>query len=259
MEILVNVSVFFIGSVIGSFLNVCIYRLPRGESIVFPSSHCVHCGNGIPWHDNIPFLSYLFLRGRCRFCARPISKRYFMVELLTGSVFFALYAAFGFTAEFFVYAGLASALIVSSFIDLEHQLIPDAITLTGIACGLIIGTLLPGSLGAQGAAAGFLKSLLGAAAGGSSIYILGFLGELIFRKEAMGGGDVKLMAMIGAFLGYKLVLLAFFIAPFFGAAAGIAVKLKEKKSVIPYGPHLSLAALVSIFWGERILSYLFFY
>ena len=256
---LIKIFIFILGSIIGSFLNVCIYRLPRGESLVFPSSHCVHCNHKIYWFDNIPFLSYLNLRGKCRFCARPISFRYFVVEFLTASLLLTFYLFFDFSAKFFILSVLGTALVVSTFIDFKHQLIPDVITIPGIFVGLIASLLFPSILGEARLWGAAMNSLAGILVGGGSIYAMGVLGKLAFKKEAMGGGDVKLMAMIGSFLGWKLVLLTFFLAPFFGAIVGIIVKIKEKREVIPYGPYLSIATIVAILWGERILDYLFFY
>jgi len=255
---LIKIFIFIFGSAIGSFLNVCIYRLPRQESIVFPGSHCTHCNHKLYWHDNIPFLSYLMLRGKCRFCARPISFRYFLVEFLTASLLLTFYVFFGFSARFFVWSILAAALIISTFIDFEHQIIPDVITLPGIILGLSASLLFPSVQGESTRLASLMNSFTGVLVGGGSIYAMGVFGKLVFKKEAMGGGDVKLMAMIGALLGWKLALLIFFIAPFFGSVVGIIVKIKEKKEIIPYGPYISLATIVSILWGERILEYLFF-
>ncbi|MBL7071934.1 MAG: prepilin peptidase [Candidatus Omnitrophica bacterium] len=253
------IFIFILGAVIGSFLNVCIYRLPREESIVFPGSHCTHCNHKLYWHDNIPFFSYLILRGKCRFCARPIAFRYFLVEFLTAALLVTLYVFFGLSAKFFVWSVLTAALIASTFIDFEHQIIPDVITLPGIAVGLMASLLFPSIQGETVRSSSLLSSFIGMLAGGGSIYAMGVFGKLVFKKEAMGGGDVKLMAMAGAFLGWKLVILAFFIAPFFGSVVGVTVKIKQKKDIIPYGPYLSLALIVAILWGQRILGYLFFY
>ena len=254
-----KVFIFIIGSLIGSFLNVCICRLPRGESIVFPSSHCVHCNHKIYWFDNIPFLSYLALRGKCRFCARPISFRYFIVEFITAALLLTFYLFFGLSPRFFIFSFLGGALIVSTFIDFEHQLIPDVITIPGIFIGLIACFFHPGLIGEVKTTPAILNSFAGIITGGGLIYMMGVLGKLVFRKEAMGGGDVKLMAMVGAFVGWKLALFIFFLAPFFGAAVGIIVKIKDKKDIIPYGPYLSMATIIAILWGEEILNYLFFY
>ena len=151
----------------------------------------------------------------------------------------------------------ASALVVISFIDLQYHEIPDELSLSGLVIGLGISALYPPLINSSGNLSGFLHSFLGALVGGGSIYALGFIGEFIFKREAMGGGDVKLMAMIGAFIGWKLALLTFFLAPFFGSAVGIVLRLKEGRDIIPYGPHLSLAAMVSVFYGNLILNKLF--
>ena len=256
---IVYIFIFIFGAALGSFLNVCIYRLPRNESLIYPPSHCVHCNHSIRWFDNIPFIGFLALRGRCRFCARPISIRYMVVEFIMAVLFVLFYALFGLTAKFFAYSVLASALVASSFIDLEHQIIPDVISIPGIFTGVILCVLFPSVIGKAERLAAFYYSVFGVLAGGGSIYALGLMGELIFKKEAMGGGDVKLMAMIGAFLGIKLAMLVFFLAPFFGATAGIISKLRENKSIIPYGPYLSIATIVAMIWGEKILNYIFFY
>jgi leader peptidase (prepilin peptidase)/N-methyltransferase len=251
------VFLFIIGAFAGSFMNVCIYRLPRGESIVTPASHCPSCGKSIPWFDNIPILSFLILRGRCRFCKKKISARYIIVEALSGAVCVLLFLYFGLTAKFFILWFLSSALIVASFIDLRFHEIPDVITLPGIVIGIVLAGLYPPLMGKAGNLSSFLDSVFGVLVGGGSIYLAGFIGEFIFKKESMGGGDVKLLAMIGAFIGWKLAVFTFFFAPFFGSIVGIALKVKHGKDIIPYGPHLSLAAFVAILYGEKILEKLF--
>ena len=253
---IMNIFVFLIGSIVGSFLNVCICRLPKGESIVMPPSHCPHCAKRIKWYDNIPILSFIILKRRCRFCREKISFRYFLVEVITASLTLALFMAFGLTATFFVYAIFVSGLIVATFVDFEIQEIPDEVTLFGIALGLILSVVFPDAFGKGSRWHSLLNSSLGMLIGALSIYLMGFLGELVFKKEAMGGGDVKLLAMIGSFLGWKAALLTFFIAPVFGSVVGIILKIKDGREIIPYGPYLSLAALVAIFCGERILSVL---
>jgi leader peptidase (prepilin peptidase)/N-methyltransferase len=166
------------------------------------------------------------------------------------------YLYFDFSPKFFIFSILGAGLIVSTFIDFEHQLIPDVITIPGIFLGLAASFLFPSILEQTKQFSAVLNSLAGVLAGGSSIYVMGVLGKLAFKKEAMGGGDVKLMAMVGAFVGWKLVLLIFFLAPFFGTVAGIILKIKEKKDVIPYGPYLSIATFIAILWGDKILSWL---
>jgi leader peptidase (prepilin peptidase) / N-methyltransferase len=245
---LLKILFFILGSFIGSFLNVCIYRMPKSESIVTPRSHCVNCKAFIKWYENIPLLSYIALRGRCRYCKKSISVRYFIVELLTAVLFVLFYSKFGLGLDLLFYLILLCGLIVATFIDFEYQLIPDSVSLGGLALGLIIN--LRGD---------FLSSLLGAAIGAGSIYSIGVLGKLLFKKEAMGFGDVKFLAMIGAFLGWQKVLVVFFLAPFFGAAVGITLKIKYKAEIIPYGPYLSLATIVTILWGEKILGKLLYF
>jgi len=242
----------------GSFLNVCIYRMPRSESILKPRSHCVHCGKMIKWYQNIPLFSYLFLRGKCAACRKPISFRYFVVELLTASLFVVFYSKFGLSFDLVIFLIMASGMILATFIDFDHQLIPDTVSLGGLGLGLLTSLIYPqffsvGDMGIIGRKAAFLSSVLGAVVGGLSIYIMGFLGKLAFKKEAMGFGDVKYMAMVGSFLGWKMVLFVFFLAPIFGASVGIVQKIKYKEDVIPYGPYLSLATLVAVLWGEDVL------
>jgi len=247
-----------VGAIVGSFLNVCIYRMPKGESVVMPRSHCTACNKTIPWYDNLPLLSILFLKGKCRFCKGRISVLYFLVELLTALAFLGLFSIFGLSVKFVVYTILACALIVVSFIDFKIQEIPDEITLPGMVIGVALAFVFPELMSQRERIPAILGSLTGLFAGGGMIYLMGVIGKMLFRKDAMGGGDVKLMAMLGAFLGWRLIVLTFFLAPFFGAVVGIAVKLKTKEDLIPYGPHLSLAAIVALLWGENILNWIFF-
>lgn len=249
--------VFLLGSIIGSFLNVCIYRIPRNESIVSPGSRCPSCKKPIPWFDNIPFLSYIFLRGRCRFCGKRISFRYFAVELISALSFLTLFIHFGFTSRFWLYSLLISILVMISFIDIDFQIIPDGLSLGGLFLGIMLSVFIPQLHNTFIWKQALISSLLGAFIGGGIIYITRVLGNIAFKKESMGGGDVKLMAMLGAFLGWKMAVLIFFIAPFFGAPVGLYLKFKKKCDIIPYGPYLSMASFVAILWGERILDLVF--
>lgn len=242
----------------GSFLNVCIYRLPKSESVIHPRSHCPDCNRTIRWYDNIPLVSYIILRGRCRHCGSRISFRYFLVELATATVFVLFFHFFGGGLIFWIYAALACGLIIATFVDLGHQMIPDEITLGGLGVGLALSLIYPPLHGLTSHKLSIFSSFLGALVGGGSLYIIGFLGNLAFKKESMGGGDVKLLAMIGAFVGWKLVLLTFFISPLFGSIVGIVLKIKKRIGLIPYGPFLSLGAIISIIWGKQIIRWLFY-
>ncbi len=256
--------IFFIGAIVGSFLNVCIVRLPYEQSVVKPRSHCVHCQKTIPWYDNIPFLSYIILGGRCRFCKERISFRYFMVEFLTAGTFVFFFIIFGLTPIYLAYMVMVSCFIVAIFVDFEHRIIPDEVSVGGMFAGLIFSLFIPelhgyhtgGGAGLWPYAKSLGQSLLGVLIGGGSIYGMGLLGDFIFKKESMGGGDVKLLAMIGAFLGWKLALLTFFIAPFFGAVYGVIEKIRTKDSAIAYGPFLVLGALISLFYGDWIIEWI---
>lgn len=247
MIILRDISVFIFGLIVGSFSNVCIYRMPREESVVKPRSHCPVCKKNIPWYDNIPILSYILLKAKCRSCGVRIPLKYPLVELITALLFVAVVRVFGLNIHSIGLLVLVCGLIISSFIDIDFRIIPDIISVGGIAVGLILGLINRSIVG----------SLLGVLIGGGVIYLTGRIGDFIFKKESMGGGDVKFLAMIGAFLGWKLALLTFFIAPLFGAVVGIYHKIRTKDSTIPYGPFLALGALIALFWGERIIKFFF--
>jgi len=262
-EIAVIGTLFFIlGAVFGSFLNVCIVRMPQEKSVVIPGSHCVHCQKPLFWYDNIPFFSYLALRGKCRFCKAPISFRYFFVELLTAMTFTGMYLYYGLTPVLAAYLFMVCGFIVATMVDFEHRIIPDEVSVGGMCAGFVFSFFIPALHGAQqysGLGGHFVSlgwSLFGAFIGGGSIYLMGLLGDFIFKKESMGGGDVKMMAMIGAFLGWKMALVTFFAAPFFGAVYGIVEKIRTKDSAIAYGPFLVLGALVSLFWGNDIIRFI---
>lgn len=251
---MITVFVFLAGLALGSFLNVCIHRLPKDESIVTPGSHCPECDKAIAWYDNIPVLSYLLLLGRCRSCKGRIPARYPLVEALTALLTTALFLKFGLHPKFFSYAIMSSGLIVATFMDFEHGVIPDMITMGGLAVGLILAFLFPSVVGENSVKDGVLNAAAGALFGGASIFLAGLLGKAMFKKEAMGEGDIWLLAMIGSFLGFRLTLLTFFIAPFFGAIVGIILRLKDGRETIPYGPYLSLGALVSVFFADKIVG-----
>ncbi len=256
IDILAGIFIFIIGAMTGSFLNVCIVRLPLDKSVVFPGSHCVACSTPIKWYDNIPLISWLLLRGRCRECKEKISFRYWLVEFLTAVTFYLFYRHFGLQAVLGPYLVMVSGFIVAVFVDFEHRIIPDEVSIGGMIAGLVFSLIIPELHAAKTPFLGVGFSLLGILVGGGTIYLMGVIGDFVFKKETMGGGDVKLMGMVGAFLGWKLALLTFFLAPFFGAGFGIVEKIRTKDSTIAYGPFLIMGALVSLFWGEKIIYFL---
>jgi leader peptidase (prepilin peptidase)/N-methyltransferase len=243
------ISIIF-GAIIGSFLNVCIYRLPKGESIIFPGSHCPHCQRSIPFYDNIPLVSYLLLRGKCRYCKSPISLQYPLVEGVTAFSSFLLFSRFWISWSYFFYFLFIASLIVITVIDLYHQIIPDVISLPGIAVGLVASFILPQLT--------FLNSLIGVLLGGGSLFLVATFYQWLFKREGLGGGDVKLLAMIGAFLGWRAVILTILLGSLIGSIIGIImmmVKGKDLKYAIPFGPFLSLGAAVSLFCGQTIITW----
>jgi leader peptidase (prepilin peptidase)/N-methyltransferase len=248
------VALALMGLAIGSFLNVCIYRVPRGESIVFPASRCTSCGKSLAAYHNIPVVSWLVLRGRCAFCRAPVSARYPAIEALTAIVF-ALHALFFEPGLLLVVRlAFASVLIVLAFIDLDHRILPNRITLSGVAAGLALSVFLP---------PGWRSALLGVAAGGGVLWVIG---EAYFRLrgvEGMGMGDVKMLAMVGAFLGWKAVLVTLVLASFTGALVGV-IMLRQRenamKYALPFGTFLSAGALVASLAGDNLVAwYLSFY
>jgi len=247
-----------IGLALGSFFNVCIYRIPRKESILFPPSHCVKCGERIKATDLIPVISYIILKGRCRNCKEKISPQYPVVEVLTATLFSLLYLIYGYHIGYMIFLMLfASILIVVTFIDLEHKIIPDVIVLPGMFAGILIN--ITGSLlRHDNPFISWSDCMLGILAGGLPLYLVGLIGTLITGREAMGGGDVKLMAMVGAFIGWKLVLLALFLGVLLGAVIGVVIKAMSKNqglTEIPFGPMLSAGSLIAALYGEKIISW----
>jgi leader peptidase (prepilin peptidase)/N-methyltransferase len=257
LDVTQMVFVFLFAICIGSFLNVCIYRMGREQSIIAPASHCPSCKHPIRWYDNIPLISYIVLRGRCRDCHGPISLRYFLVELLTGVLFLMLYHRFGLSVSFFVFAVFVCGLIIATFVDVDFQIIPDEVSVGGLVVGLAASVIFPQVQHMPTHLLGLRASLLGIVVGGGTLWILGLAGDFIFKKESMGGGDIKLLAMVGSFLGWQAALLSLPLASLFGAVVGIVIKLKTKESVIAFGPYLALGALLCLFWMDHILAFLF--
>ena len=243
------ISIIF-GAMVGSFLNVCIFRLPKEESIVWPGSHCPHCKNPIKFYDNIPLISYILLKGKCRHCHSPISFQYPLIEGITALGSLILFMKFGPSLSYLFYFSFVAALIVITVIDLYHQIIPDVISLPGIGVGLLASLIIPQIT--------FLNSLIGVLLGGGSLFLVATLYQWLFKREGMGGGDVKLLAMIGAFLGWKAVILTILLSSLIGSITGIiimALKGKDFKYAIPFGPFLSLGAVISLFYGENLIKW----
>ncbi len=256
IELYILASAF--GLVVGSFLNVCIYRVPKGLSIVIPSSRCPSCNNPIkPW-DNIPVLSYIFLMGRCRSCKAKISIKYPAVEFMNAVLYVTVLWRFGPDVSWplLIYFIFVSSMIVITFIDLEYQIIPDGITLPGTVLALVFGsTILPDPF-SRTDLLGFKVSIIGLLLGGGLFYMIRLVGTAVFKKEAMGGGDIKMMAMVGGLLGWKGVLFTTFLGSLLGSVVGVflmIIKGRERVSQIPFGPYLALAAVLSLFFGQEIL------
>lgn len=238
-----------LGLVIGSFLNVCIYRLPRKISIVSPYSFCPFCGKPIkPWH-NIPVLSFLLLQGKCAYCKARIPVRYPVVEILNGIFYLLAYLKFGLILQLPFILIFISALLVLSFIDIEFQIIPDAISIPLIVLGMMI-SFLPSC--SSNIASNIVESLIGIVVGGGSLLLVS-----IISRGGLGGGDIKLNGAVGAFLGWKFALLTVFIGSLIGSIAGVVILKKTKNRKIPFGPFLSLGAIICLFFGERILKWYF--
>ena len=238
-----------LGLLIGSFLNAVIHRVPRKQSLVSPGSRCPSCGYALLWYDNIPVVSYLILGGRCRKCRKTISIRYPIVELITAAVFVAHYFVFGWTPLLAVRLAFAASLVALFAIDLEHHLLPDVITLPGIVVGLVASLFLP---------PGIAESLIGILIGGGVLWVIG---EAYFRyagEEGMGGGDVKMLAMIGAFLGWKLVLVTLVLSSVAGSVLGLAIIVVKRggmKYALPFGTFLALGALAASLIGAQIVTW----
>lgn len=244
---------FTFGAIIGSFLNVCIYRLPKGLSIVEPPSHCFDCKTPIAPIDNIPLISYLALRGRCRHCGAAYSPRYFLVELLSAVLSVALMWRFGVTPAFFIYFAFTAALIVVTFIDIDYYIIPDAISLPGIGVGLTASFLFEGMPSP-------IESAIGIVLGGGILWAVAFTYEKLKGIEGMGFGDVKLLAMIGAFVGWRGVPLSLLIGSLVGSILGIAAMAvlgKNREWPIPFGPFLALGAILTLLFGNQLVSWYF--
>ena len=249
-ESLIAAAVVIFGMCIGSFLTVCIHRLPMGKSIVGPRSSCPLCDQRIAFRDNIPVVSYLLLGGRCRHCRGRIAGRYPVVEILTGLFALCCYLKFSLTLEAAVYFAFVVVLTAVTFIDLDHRIIPNVITLPGIPIGFLAGLALP-SLTVK-------DSILGLIVGAGSLYLTAVGYRLLTRREGMGGGDIKLMAMVGTLIGLKGVLFTIFIGSALGTAVGVMLMMharKDMKMAIAFGPFLAIGAIAYVFLGGEVIKW----
>lgn len=238
---------FILGACLGSFGNVLIWRVPRKENFVWGRSHCPKCRAMIAWYDNIPILSYLILRGRCRSCAARISLRYPIVELITGALFAALFYRLGWSWFLLETLVFAFGLVVVSFIDLDHMILPDVFTLSGIVIGLLGAALNPER--------SFWASLMGVLLGGGFLWLIAYLYYVFRKQEGMGGGDIKLLAWIGAILGWTAIPFVILAASLLGSLVGILAAIRTKsgmQTAIPFGPYLALGAILFLLGGERL-------
>jgi len=249
-----SVLAFVFGACIGSFVNVVIHRLPRRESLVAPRSRCPSCRATIAWYDNLPLASWLLLRGRCRQCGGNIDARYPIVELLTGFIAYGLHARWGLSLESLVGFYFACTLLAIAYIDLELGIIPDVLSLSGLVVGLVTSPLLH----PEAPLDAIERAVVGALLGGGLLFAVAWTYERATGREGMGGGDIKLLAMIGAFLGWQGVLLTLLLGSLVGSAIGISLMITrgaDAKLAIPFGPFLSIGAFVALFWGSAIVSW----
>ena len=248
MFLLMNCFAFIFGAVVGSFLNVCIFRIPAEESIIKPLSQCPRCHHPVRFYDNIPIISFILLRGKCRDCGGKISWRYPLVELITAALALLLFLQFGLTLKFLAFFIFTAVLIVITFIDLDHQIIPDVVTLPGIPIFLLVAIFV--------VKVPWMESLIGLLIGGGLLFAIAFIYQLITKREGMGGGDIKLLAMVGGFLGWKSLIFILLFSSFSGAIVGITamiIKKQDMKYAVPFGPFLCLAAMVYLFFGNSLI------
>lgn len=253
MEIFIKIYVFIAGVIFGSFFNVCIFRIPEKQSIVSPPSHCPKCNTRLKSKDLIPIFSYLLSARKCRYCKEKISSRYATVEFLTGIIFLLIYNKYLLNIETIYYLFLVSLLIIITFIDIDHYIIPDGLVILGSIFAIIFNLFFK--------VITIKESLIGAIICGGLVLVIVYLIEFMIKKEAMGGGDIKLFAMIGLFLGVKNSLLVALISVYVGAIFGIIsiiyskIKKQEFSSMIPYGPFISIGTLLIMLYGDNIINW----
>lgn len=252
LDLLMAFYSFLLGLALGSFLNVCIYRIPLKKSIVSPPSVCPNCGERIRFYDNIPLISYLLLLGKCRHCRHPISWEYPLVEAVTGVLTLGLFIRYGLSYQFLILLLFVAILVTISFIDLHHKIIPDLLSLPGIVMGWL-GSLVLGDLF-------WRDALIGSLAGGGALFLVALIYHRLTGREGMGGGDIKLLAMIGAWMGWRPLPFIVLVSSLTGAIVGSLFILMARKGYrfrIPFGPFLSLGAIIYLFFGLRLTSWYF--
>ena len=257
---IMNITIVFVfGLLIGSFLNVCVYRIPRGESMVKPPSHCCECTTKLKAYDMVPVISYVILRGKCRFCGSKIPISYPLVEVLTALAFATLFGKYGLTVDFFSLACLISILVVVFFVDLKHRIIPDELVVFGLGLGVLIAVynvFYQVKIYGDG---NWWNPLLGIAVGSGTLFVIALIGFIVYKTDdAMGMGDVKIFAPIGMFLGWRITGVALFISVLLGGIAGlilIAFRLKKKRDAIPFGPFIVSGTFIAAVWGWDILNW----
>lgn len=240
------VAAALVGLCVGSFLNVCILRLPQEQSLVSPPSTCPNCGKRIAWYDNIPLVSWIVLRGKCRSCGNPISAQYPLIEALVGALWLAAYLQYGVSVHALAGALFCTILLGIGITDARHYLIPDEFTWGGLGLGLALSLV--------GGWQGFLQAVIGAAVGFGLLYAVGVAGRWLFKEEAMGGGDIKMMAMVGGFVGWKGVLLTIFAGALLGTLIFVPLSLRKKR-LVPFGVFLAVGAAVAFVWGDAIIEW----
>jgi len=247
-----------IGLCIGSFLNVCIYRIPFDLSIVRPRSFCPGCSRPIAGYDNIPVFSYLILRGRCRHCRMRISPRYPLIELLTGILFVAVWNRFGLDVLTLVFWVMVGGMIVATFVDFDHMIIPDSVSIGGMVFGVVMSGLVPGLHGEEAIGAALIKSIIGLVAGAGILWLVSVVGRWVFKKDAMGLGDVKLLGAVGALLGFPAVVYTILMSSLVGTVVGltmIGLGGHQWRSRLPYGPYLAAAAVSWVLGGDQLWNW----
>ena len=267
--------IILIGLCVGSFLNVCIYRLPKEMSIIKPASHCPHCNQKIALYDNIPVLSYIILLGKCRNCRERIAVHYPIVEILTAVLFTMVYLQFSFTLDAFLYAFFFCVLIVVAFIDLKYHAIPAYLCFIGLIVGLVVQLIksfwMVGNYMGNVRFLPIVWSFKGMIVGFGLTYLFKFFGDMFVslylqitkkgsiegEQESLGLGDVDFMGMVGVFMGIQGAVLVFLLAPFLALAYAIFAIIFKRSHLIPYLPYLSLAAIIAFFWGNQIINYAF--